>query len=247
MSPRSDELVIAELEICHSRPIAPTRRVALGARNLPIDPAPGAGGVLLAGIMAHTASGIDPELREDLMDVIDRLSRGVKVVQPRVRHRFQTDRVGLTVSRQQLLAVDGSLEFRFDDENARPVQLALGALYAAGSLPADARRTVFGAFEAALVWSRPVDGAFISYMMGGDSAGLDDELIRLRAWHDPVAWALEVLEIDRSGEDLPSKRHVQRRFRTLLRDAHPDHGALDDGAAARIAELSEARRILLAS
>ncbi|MDH4277890.1 MAG: hypothetical protein OEW83_07380, partial [Acidimicrobiia bacterium] len=96
MSPRSDAVVIAELEICHSRPIAPTRRVALGGRNLPIDPVPGAGGVLLAGIVAHTAPGVDPELREDLMDVMDRLSRGVKVVQPRVRHRFQTDRVGLT-------------------------------------------------------------------------------------------------------------------------------------------------------
>jgi len=248
VSPRSDAVVIAELEICHSRPIAPTRRVALGSRNLPIDPAPGAGGVLLAGIVAHNAPGVDPELREDLMDVMDRLSRGHKVVQPRVRHRFQTDRVGLTVSRQQLLAaLDGTLEFRFDDEKARPVQLALGALYAAGSLPEEARRIVFDTFEAALVWSRPVDGAFIAYMMGGSSSGLDDELIRLRAWHDPVAWALEVLEIERSGEDLPSKRQIQRRFRTLLRDAHPDHGGHDDGAAARIAELSEARRILLAS
>ncbi len=247
MSPRSDAVVIAELEICHSRPIAPTRRVALGTRNLPVDPAPGPGGVLLAAIVAHTATGIDPELREDLMDVMDRLSRGVKVVQPRVRHRFQTDRVGLTVSRQQLLAVNGSLGFQFDDENARPVQLALGALYAAGSLPAAARDVVFDTFEAALVWSRPVDGSFISYMMGGGSAGLDDELLRLRAWHDPVSWALEVLEIDHNGDDLPSKRHVQRRFRSLLRAAHPDHGAQDADAAARIAELSEARRILLAS
>ncbi len=239
--------MIAELEICHSRPIAPTRRVALGSRNLPVEPAPGAGGVLLAGIVAHTAPGVDPELREDLFDVMDRLSKGMKVVQPRVRHRFQADRIGLTVSRQQLVAAGGALEFRFDDENARPVQLALGALYAAGSLPVDARRTVFDTFEAALVWSRPVDGAFISYMMGGDSSGLDDELIRLRAWHDPVAWALEVLDIERSGEDLPSKRQVQRRFRSLLRDAHPDHGGHDEAAAARIAELSEARRILLAS
>lgn len=239
--------MIAELEICHSRPIAPTRRVALGSRNLPVDPAPGAGGVLLAGIVAHNAPGVDAELREDLMDVMDRLSRGVKVVQPRVRHRFQTDRVGLTVSRQQLVAVDGSLEFRFDDENARPVQLALGALYAAGSLPVAARRIIFDASEPALVWSRPVDRAFIAYMMDGHTAGLDDELIRLRAWHDPVAWALEVLEIEGHGEDLPSKRQVQRRFRSLVRDAHPDHGGHDDGAAARIAELSEARRILLAS
>jgi hypothetical protein len=40
---------------------------------------------------------------------------------------------------------------------------------------------------------------------------------------------------------------VQRRFRELLRAAHPDHGAAHDGAAQRIADLTEARRILLAS
>ena len=247
MSPAPDSVVIAELEICHSRPIAPTRRVALGSRNLPVDPAPGAGGVLLAGIMAHTAPGVDPELREDLMDVMDRLANGVKVVQPRVRHRFQTDRIGLTVSRQQLVSDQGTLSFRLEDGNARPVQLALGAVYAAGSLPAEARTTVFQGFEAALLWSRPVDGSFISYMMGGPTADLGDGVDQLRAWHDPFAWALEILEIERNGDGPPSKRLVQRRFRSLLRDAHPDHGGHDEAAASRIAELSEARRILLAS
>jgi curved DNA-binding protein CbpA len=38
---------------------------------------------------------------------------------------------------------------------------------------------------------------------------------------------------------------VQRRFRRLVRLAHPDHGAVSDGAAERIAELSEARELLL--
>ena len=38
---------------------------------------------------------------------------------------------------------------------------------------------------------------------------------------------------------------VQQAFRDALRDAHPDHGADHDSAAHRIAELSEARRILL--
>jgi hypothetical protein len=32
----------------------------------------------------------------------------------------------------------------------------------------------------------------------------------------------------------------------MLREAHPDHGADDLGAADRIADLTEARRILLA-
>jgi curved DNA-binding protein CbpA len=38
---------------------------------------------------------------------------------------------------------------------------------------------------------------------------------------------------------------VQRRFRRLVRLAHPDHGAVTAGAAERIAELAEARELLL--
>jgi curved DNA-binding protein CbpA len=39
---------------------------------------------------------------------------------------------------------------------------------------------------------------------------------------------------------------VNRRFRRLLREAHPDSGGASTGAAARIEELTEARSILLA-
>jgi hypothetical protein len=39
---------------------------------------------------------------------------------------------------------------------------------------------------------------------------------------------------------------VNRRFRRLLRDAHPDSGGTATGAAGRIEELTEARSILLA-
>jgi curved DNA-binding protein CbpA len=38
---------------------------------------------------------------------------------------------------------------------------------------------------------------------------------------------------------------IQRRFRDLLRHAHPDHGGETDAAAQRINDLTEARRILL--
>ena len=38
---------------------------------------------------------------------------------------------------------------------------------------------------------------------------------------------------------------VQRRFRRLVRLAHPDHGGESAGAAERMAELSEAREVLL--
>ena len=55
-------------------------------------------------------------------------------------------------------------------------------------------------------------------------------------------WAMEVLGL-RAGMDV-ERDDVNRRFRRLLRDAHPDSGGARRGAAARIAELTEARTIL---
>lgn len=62
---------------------------------------------------------------------------------------------------------------------------------------------------------------------------------------DPLGWALQVLGLEPVGDRTPDRQIVLQRFRTLLRTAHPDHGGEADGAAARIAELTEARRILL--
>lgn len=177
------------------------------------------------------------------MTLIDDLDRGARVPQPKVRHRFQSDRVGLLRSSHRLIANGADLRFDFDDAYGRPVQQALGAVYAAGSLPAAARGVIFDDIRSALVWGRPVDASFISAVMGGDSASLED----LRSWNDPVSWALEILELESSADEGPSKRAVQRRFRSMVRDVHPDHGGGAAEAAARIAELSEARRILLAS
>ena len=38
-------MLLAELEIFHTRPAVPTRRVALGHMVLPVEPAPGFGGL----------------------------------------------------------------------------------------------------------------------------------------------------------------------------------------------------------
>ena len=63
---------------------------------------------------------------------------------------------------------------------------------------------------------------------------------------DPVSWALGVLDL-RDGTAARGRcaSRCSGPSATQLRDAHPDHGANDDGAAQRIAELTEARRILL--
>jgi len=56
-------------------------------------------------------------------------------------------------------------------------------------------------------------------------------------------WAMEVLGFTHATE--VERVDVQRRFRRMVRLAHPDHGAEHDGAAERMAELSEARELLL--
>jgi DnaJ-class molecular chaperone len=57
-------------------------------------------------------------------------------------------------------------------------------------------------------------------------------------------WAMEVLGL---GAGMKVDRtDIQKRFRRLLRTAHPDHGGESVGAAERIAELTEARELLLA-
>lgn len=234
-------MIVAELEVCHSHGIAPTRRVALGVQNLPIAPSPGAGGLLLAGIVANNASRVVPELREDLFRLIERLAEGQRVVQPQVRHRFQTDRVGLLSSVHRLVANHGGLDFQFQDESGWPVQHALAAVYAAASLPEECRAGVFEAINLALLWVGEVDRRFMSQMMNGRQASLTG----LTSWSTPFAWALELLGIEWDGEKIPDRRLIQQRFRRLVREAHPDHGGLSAEAATRIADLTEARRILL--
>ncbi len=195
---------------------------------------PGAGGLLLAGIVGEMATEVQSDLREHLYHLLEDLAAGRRIPQPRVRHRFQIDTVGLLRSSHRLVALPSGLTFEFEGERGLPVQHALGALYAAGQLPAAVRDPVFDSLRAALVWGQPVDERFISSIMGGRASSLED----LRAWNDPVSWALETLGLEPGA----TRRSVLKRYRVLLRDAHPDHGAAEQQAAARISELSQAQR-----
>jgi hypothetical protein len=57
--------MLAELEVYHSRPIAPTRRVAIGRTILPVEDSPGFGGLLLGSIVAKYRQRIDSALLEE--------------------------------------------------------------------------------------------------------------------------------------------------------------------------------------
>ena len=114
-------VLVAELEVRHSRPIAPTRRVALGEVFLPTDPAPGFGGILLAGIVGALVQEMDDDGRDRLDRLIDDLEHGRRIAQPRLRYRFQSDTVGLDRSRHQLEGSGERLALELDDHaNAPP-------------------------------------------------------------------------------------------------------------------------------
>jgi hypothetical protein len=231
-------VLLAELEIWHSRPIAPTRRVALGRQLLPVDPAPGFGGLLLGGIVAAHIGALDEEMLAELDQLLADLEAGRRIPQPRLQHRFQADRHGLARSRHRLLGLGDALTFDFDGEGS-PASQVLGAAYAAGQLEAAERRVVMAVVRQGTRWRGPIGPALVRHLSGARAGSIRSA----RAFADPGLWALSTLGFGAGDE--PGRRDVQRRFRTLLQAAHPDHGGSREGAAERIADLAEARRILL--
>jgi hypothetical protein len=230
--------VLAELDVHHSRAIAPTRRVALGDAELPVDPAPGFGGILLGGIVAANVGGVDQDLLGDLQRLLDRVEHGERVAQPQLRHRLQVDRVGLLRARYRLIGEGEQLRFDLD-QRATPAQAVLGAVYAAGRLPVPERHVVMAALRRAVDWRGPVGPGLVAELTGGRG----HQAVPPSAANDPRGWALVTLGLTSSGAVVPAD--VLRQFRALLRQAHPDHGGEGAGAAGRIAELTAARRILL--
>lgn len=234
---------LAELHIHHSRPFAPTRRIALGNSHLPVDPAPGPGGVLLGGVVAKHRQDFDEDSFESFLKLTMQVQEGQRIVQPRLRHRYQVDRHGLTRSRARLRRDGDRLTIDFD-EHGTGLQLMLGAVYAAGELAPTARRTVMDAIRKGLRWTGEVDQSLFAHLSGLDSG----RVWSADAYEDPVQWALQTLGIRAAINGtvhLPERKVIQSRFRDLLRDAHPDHGGATDDAAHRINDLTEARRILL--
>lgn len=228
-------MLLAELEVFQSRPIAPTRRVAIGVTVLPMSPAPGFGGLLLGGIVAAFLPDIDPDLLDDLTALTYQLEAGQRIPQPRLRHRLQDDRIGLTSHRHRLIGTGE--ELLFDLGKGAPEPNVLGAVYAAARIDFDHQAAVFTAIRRGLRWRGEIGPRLVEYLSDSRATA---------SWstndHDPIMWALGILGL---GPDDPQRDQVQNRFRELLRAAHPDHGGAIDDAAERITELSEARRILL--
>jgi hypothetical protein len=228
-------MLLAELEVWHTRPLAPTRRVALGNLVLPVDPAPGFGGLLLGAVLAGHHGGVPPEMVPDVHRLLDQIERGQRVVQPRLRHRFQVDRHGLGLSTHRLVGDREELKFDFHTTGTGIAQV-LGAIYAVERLELSSRRAIVPLLHRALRWKGPVGPALVAHLAGAASTSLS-------ALADPRAWALDVLGFP-LGSATPTKREVTARFRAMMRTVHPDHGGDQTTASTAVFELAEARRIL---
>lgn len=234
----ADSQLLAEIEIFHSRTHSPTRRLSLGHLVLPVDPAPGLGGLLLGGIVAAHLPDVDEEFVPDIHRLVLQVDRGDRVVQPRLRHRYQIDRQGLSRSRHRLVGDGEQLSFEFET-NGSALQQVLGAVYSLERLDVLTRHALTPVVHKAMRWRGPIGADFLAYLAGTASSSII-------AMTDPRAWALELLGFP-AGTVCPSKRDVQRRYRESLRDVHPDHGGNADEAGQRIEQLGEARRVLLTS
>jgi hypothetical protein len=250
--------LLAELGIRHTRRHQPTRRVALGDTYLPTSGL-AFGAVLLASVVAECLSGLDEEQFDALGRLLHDARDGLSVPRIALRYRLQTDTHGLDLSRHRIRGADveaGGHRPRLElDLHGPPASQVVGAVMAAAALPPSARkialRAVAGAvarpgtvpegldvtrrFEGIPGVRPPAPGARRGAGGSGNPwAGVPSER----------RWAMEVLGL---GADMVVERDdVQKRFRRLVRLAHPDHGAGSTGAAERIAELSEAREVLLA-
>lgn len=250
-------MILAELLIRHTRKHMPTRRVALGDQYLPMTGAAHGAGLLAAVVAEHVGAFDDTQL-DELPRILHEVARhGITVPSIAMRYRLQTDVHGLDRSRHRLLEESGQFVVELDVHGA-PGPQVLGAIMAAGSLGVSVRRRAVRAIEAAVAQPGIIPEPFIVRrliagipIMAPPIAGIGPVAdayspFEGSPWVGVPAerrWAMEVLGL---GAGVKIDRiDIQRRFRRLLRLAHPDHGGQADAAAERIAELSEARGVLL--
>jgi hypothetical protein len=249
-------MLLAELTVRHTRRHMPTRRVALGDRLLPTAH-PGYGPLLLGCVVATTVAGLDEEQAEALGRFLREARRGLSVPRRALRFRLQVDTEGLAYSRHRLLGEGHGLVVELDVHGNHPVPQVLGAVMAAAGLASYPRQLCLRAIEAAIdrpgVLPEGITPRWVTHVqqatggIGFRPAGAGSVTGRPGDvwWGVPaeIRWAMEVFGF--APDTMPQREDVLRRFRRLVRLAHPDHGAAHGGAAERIVELGEARRVLL--
>jgi hypothetical protein len=254
-------VLLAELNIRHTRRHMPTRRVAIDHGYLPTSGA-GFGGLLLGAVVAEHVPGLDEEQFEALDHLVDVARRGLTVPRIALRYRLQRDTHGLDLSRHRIVSAaveQGSTRPILElDLHGPAAPQVIGALMAASQLPLSGRAVAFRFVDAAV--ARPgalpegLDVRRLAEGLPGVRPPAPGTATRVGSeggsgrdeWQGVPSerrWAMEVLGLH-AGLAI-ERDDVQRRFRRLVRLAHPDHGGGSAGAAERIAELTEARELLL--
>lgn len=247
--------MLAELNVRHTRRHMPTRRVAIDDGYLPFGGV-GYGLWLLRAVVAEFVTGLDEESAEMLPLLLADARGGLTVPRIALRYRLQTDVHGLDRSRHRFVTEYGTRVLELD-VHGRAAPQVLGAVMAAAALPATPRTEALKAMEQVVRhgWAPP-PGILERRLLHGvpvprptppgmtaprmHTNGIVD---RWRGISTETRWAMEVLDL--GPTDDVERASVQARFRLLVRDAHPDHGGTGAAAAERIAELTEARHVLL--
>ena len=235
-------MILAELEVFHSRPIAPTRRVALGrARPAGRRRRPGFGG--------HPARrhrrGAHPGARP-------RAVRRPRPAHPPARGGLPdppapaaappADRPGGPAAQRPPAAWATGEELAFElDDKGSAAQHILAAVYAAGALPPGAREPGDGGDPQ----GHALDGRDRRHARGPPvRAGPAPWLVGARRTATRSAGRCGCSTCG-AGATVPAAGPSSAGSATWSAAAHPDHGGDRGEAADRIAELAEARRILL--
>ena len=146
-------MLLAELNIRHTRRHMPTRRVAVDDGYLPTS-GPAFGGVLIGAVIAEHVPGIDEDQLEALGRFVDVARRGLTVPRIALRYRLQTDTHGLDLSRHRITsaAVErGSVRPILElDRHGRSAPQVIGAIMAAAQLPPSGRSVAFRFVDAAV-------------------------------------------------------------------------------------------------
>jgi hypothetical protein len=244
-------LPLAELEVRHTRRHQPTRRVAIPYARLPMDRGH-YGAVLLGSVVAATVDGLLEEQLQALPAFLAEARTGeITIPGRRLRFRLQTDIHGLARSRHRLFGEDHRLVCELDLHSQYPAPQCIAAIWAASQLPTRPRDLCLRAIERSIgapgVHPPELEVRIRTEIPASHIPFGPDVETPVADWsgiEGDLRWAMEVLGYGPS--DQPDRDDVQRRFRRLLRLAHPDHGGEADAAADRIDELGEARRTLLA-
>ena len=234
-------MLLAELNVRHTRRHMPTRRVALDDGYLPTSGS-AFGGVLLGAVIAEHVPGLDEEQLDALHRLVDDARDGLTVPRIALRYRLQTDTHGLDLSRHRIT----ERRRRGREPPPHPRARPPWAARAAGDRRTDGRRRApaVGAPHGVPVRRRrhrpsgvpPRRARGPADVRGPPRVAAVPARVNVHRERRPRSsgdewrgvpserrWAMEVLGL-RSGM-LVERDDVQKRFRRLVRLAHPDHGA----------------------